>query len=324
MTRLLRAATVLLLALTGPAAAAQAQSTAPTAPSRASAPDTQAFVFQVARPFRLPAGDRAGAAVVIGDSVTIDGALSDALVVIDGTARVNGSVGSVVVISGHAALGPDALVAHDVVLVRSTLDQAPGATVGGEIRRRTGLVAITQRALFFVWLSMTVAMLGAGFLFATFGRVPLEGAAALLRRDAARAVLGALALWVALPFAAFLTVATGIGVPLGAGIMVFLLPALWFLGYLVAGGTVGRAVVRWVGSEGAGTTASVLAGILVLQLAQLIPGLGAATTMAAGLLGSGAIAARLWVRRSRRAERTEVAEGEIMAPPPAGAGVRWD
>lgn len=288
-----------MLALTLVTLGAAALAVHPVASVQPAGRDTQSFVFQAGRPFHLAADDAAGGVVVIGDSAIIEGAVNDPLVVIDGTAIVRGTVRhDVVVIGGRLELEPGARVGHDVVLVRSTMRRDPDALIAGDVIERTATLAITQRMLFIVWLSMTVALLGAGLAFATFGRPPLEGAAGLLRHDTARAVLGALVLWAGLPFAAVLVMMTGVGVPLGLGILVFLLPALWFLGYLVAGATAGRLMAGWLGAASMGTARAVAAGVLTLQIVQFVPGLGAAITVVAGLLGSGAIAVRLWARRT--------------------------
>jgi hypothetical protein len=236
--------------------------------------------------------------------------------VVNGTARVRGTVGGdVVVVRGRLELAPSARIGHDVLLFRSSLARAPGAVVAGEVRERTAGFTFSQRALVVIWLSMTVAVLVAGLLFATFGGAQLAEAVALLRHDTGRALLGTLVLWAGLPFLAVLAMATGIGIPLGIGIFVFLLPALWFIGYLVTGAWLGAEVLRLAGREDATRRdyAPILVGVVILQLLGLVPGLGGFVAMLAGLVGSGAIAARAWeVRRAGR----EVRAGELSTEVP--------
>lgn len=279
-------------------------------------PDTLGFILQVARPLHLPAGDSLGGVVVVGDSAVIDGTVAGPLIVVNGTARVRGTVGGdVVVVRGRLELAPSARIGHDVLLFRSSLARAPGAVVAGEVRERTAGFTFSQRALVVIWLSMTVAVVVAGLLFATFGGAQLAEAVALLRHDTGRALLGTLVLWAGLPFLAVLAMATGIGIPLGIGIFVFLLPALWFIGYLVTGAWLGAEVLRLAGREDAARRdyAPILVGVVILQLLGLVPGVGGFVAMLAGLVGSGAIAARAWeVRRAGR----EVQTGELSPEVP--------
>jgi hypothetical protein len=274
-------------------------------------PDSGSFILQVGRPLHLAAGDRVGGAVIIGDSAVIDGTVTDPLLVVHGTARVSGTVGgSVVVVGGRLELAPSARIGHDVLLYRSTLTRAPDAVVGGAIHERTAGFTFSERALLLVWLSMTVAVVVAGLFFATFGAAQLADTVALLRHDTGRALLGTLALWAGLPLLAVLAMMTGIGIPLGIGIFVFLLPALWFIGYLVTGALVGVELLRLADQTRAAHRRylPILVGLLTLQALGLVPVAGGFLAVLAGLVGSGAIAARAWETRRipREAQSAEV------------------
>lgn len=305
-----RHAVLALLAVAGLDAAVPA-ATKPKSP-----PDTPGFILQVDRPFHLPAGDSVGGVVVIGDTAIIDGTVAEPLIVINGLARVRGTVGQdVVVVRGRLELEPSARIGHDVVLYRSSLSRAAGAVVAGEVRERTAGFTFSERTLLLIWLSMTVAVVAAGLLFATFGEVLLAEAVALLRGDTGRALLGTLVVWAGLPFLAVLAMMTGIGFPLGMGIFVFLLPALWFIGYLVTGAWLGAELLRRAGrEEDAGRRyAPILVGLVVLQLLGLVPGVGGFVAMLAGLVGSGAIAARAWeVRRARQEAQAGALPTEVL------------
>lgn len=77
-----------------------------------------------------------GTRVAIGRSVVVarDEEVRDALLVIGGSARVDGRVrDGLVVIGGDVELGPDADVRGDVVLVGGTLMRAPGARLDGAV-----------------------------------------------------------------------------------------------------------------------------------------------------------------------------------------------
>jgi hypothetical protein len=77
-------------------------------------------------------GDRVrfGGTVTVNEGETVDGDV----VVIAGTARINGRVnGEVVVVAGTAELGPKADIAEDVVVVGGPLRRDPAARIGGDV-----------------------------------------------------------------------------------------------------------------------------------------------------------------------------------------------
>ena len=96
-------------------------------------------------------------------------------------------------------------------------------------------------------------------------------------------------------FPAVLLIATVIGIPLGFGILFFLLPAPWFIGYLVAGAALGTAILRAGRSEQAEHRyLPVLVGLGVFQIVALVPFIGGMVAFFAGLAGGGALLYRMW------------------------------
>jgi hypothetical protein len=74
--------------------------------------------------------------VAIGRSITVaaDEEVSDAVVVIGGSVRVDGHIrDNLVVVAGNATLGPQAVVRGDVVVVGGRLTREPGAQLRGSI-----------------------------------------------------------------------------------------------------------------------------------------------------------------------------------------------
>ncbi|MEA2515017.1 MAG: hypothetical protein QOJ59_4506 [Thermomicrobiales bacterium] len=234
--------------------------------------------------------------VGVSNDVTVDGTVRDTLVVVDGNATVNGRVESdVVVISGTLNLGPTAMV-NDVTLVRSDLNRDPGATITGDLEERSELFNISFGWGSFIfsllfWLSTTIVVLVAGVLFALFGGRQLVGTAALLTERVGASLVTALIVWIGLPILAILAFVTVIGIPLGIAIFVFLMPVLWFLGYLVSGTRLGLAIVRTadpIADRGRLVLAAVV-GLLIFQLIGLIPFIGGLLVFLAGWVGSGAL-----------------------------------
>ncbi|HEX7241046.1 MAG TPA: hypothetical protein VF263_12310, partial [Longimicrobiaceae bacterium] len=110
------------------------------------------------------------------------------------------------------------------------------------------------------------------------------------------------ALWIGVPALAVGVMSTVVGIPLGLGVLVFVLPVLGFLGYLATGLRVGAAVLRSTGAkpEPARPYASALLGVAILLLLGTVPGVGALATLLAATVGAGALVLGVW--RRERAE----------------------
>jgi hypothetical protein len=112
-----------------------------------------------------------------------------------------------------------------------------------------------------------------------------------MTRDAVSAIVGVVFLWVAVPAIAGVAIVTLIGIPFGVGLLVFALPALWFIGYIVAGARLGSALVGLTGrATGDHPFAATTLGLALLQLLVLVPVLGALIVLFAGVWGAGAVA----------------------------------
>jgi hypothetical protein len=107
---------------------------------------------------------------------------------------------------------------------------------------------------------------------------------------------------VGVPLVAILFMVTLIGIPTGIGVLLFLGPALLFLGYLVAGSWLGRLVLSRAPGGPGGLRATLL-GLLILQLILLVPGLGWIVFPLGGIWGTGARRSEpaSWIRRGRLA-----------------------
>jgi MFS family permease len=183
-----------------------------------------------------------------------------------------------------------------VFLYRSTLRRSPGAAVAGVVESSRG-PAYGQWLAAGFWLSMTVVVLAFGLLFATLGRAPLFAAADTLAHEPGPSAVTTLVAGCVAFVAAMVGFVTVIGIPLGIAILVFLLPALGFAGYLVAGTALGARLVErvWRTPVDAHPLAAVALGLLVLQAVGFIPLLGGVVVLAAGVLGAGALVYRAWL-----------------------------
>ncbi len=123
-----------------------------------------------------------------------------------------------------------------------------------------------------------------------------------MKADPGWSILSAAITFIAVPIAAVIALITVIGLPLGIGVLAFLLPALWFLGYLVGGLMLGTLIYSRASERVRDNRyLAVATGLAVLQFFVLIPFLGILVGVLMGLWGGGAIALLAW--RSFRTAR---------------------
>src|SRR5262245_38889540 len=90
-------------------------------------------IVSVGKSVTLRKGEVTDAVVVIGGSAKVDGKVRDAVVAIGGDVEVNGQVGEAVVsVMGDVKAGPEARVNGDVVSVGGSIEKEEGATISGE------------------------------------------------------------------------------------------------------------------------------------------------------------------------------------------------
>lgn len=230
---------------------------------------------------------RRGALVRIGGSATVerDEIVDDDVVVVGGSARVDGQVnGEVVVVGGSLNLGPDANISGDVTVVGGTLSRAPGATIGGEVNNvaigpnfRIGQMLENRRGFWggmpFLGIAGTAMR---GGLLVLFGWIVMLLAAGPVQRIGERAAadpvkagfVGLLAEALFLPvliMTIVLLVITIVGIPLLA-LVPFALLALVIV-FLVGFTGVAARVGRWVADRfgwNAGPYLATAIGIMVI------------------------------------------------------------
>ena len=285
MRRLLLLAFCALIALVPASAFAQAEGE----------DDGNGFVLRIDGPLRVGAGERIENAVVISARAVIAGTVEDTLVVIDSDTVITGTIeGDVVAISSDLILRAGARVEGDIRLINSDLVRASTATVLGDVNEGWELGWWRWAFPLFFWLGMTIAVVLSGLVFAAIGGRQLSSAADLLTAKAGWSILAAVLAWVGIPVLAVLAFITLIGIPVAIGMLVFLLPALLFLGYLVAGTRVGALVLRRRLAHGGRPYLSAVVGLVLFQLVALIPVFGFLVVLLAGLWGTGGLALLVW------------------------------
>jgi len=240
--------------------------------------------------------------VVVGGTATIEGD-PGAVVVINGTANFIGSrTTDIFAIASDVSLDGGTVVAGDVRSFDSTLARATGATVEGTIGDLgisfADAMFLAGPALFLIYLAFAISAIGAGVLLAGLAGRQVRKAEAVISREPGTTILAALAGFAGLIVAGVLAIVTVVGIPLGLGILALVLPLLLVTGYLVAGIWIGDVIVSQSspGVQRDRPYLAALVGLTVLGAASIIPGVGAI----ASIIGFGAVALLMW--RTMRGE----------------------
>ncbi len=253
------------------------------------------FALTIHGNYSLPAPESIGSVVVIRGDANIAGEVRGRLTVIDGNADIAGSVnGAVTIIRGTVTLEAGSHVDH-VTIIRGTVNRQSGSVVDHGINRR-GFRFFRGAFFWLLWLGLTLTAVIAGLAFAAVGGRQLSRAAMLLTGDLPASVLGAVAVWIALPVLSVFALITVVGIPAGLALLLAVLPLLGLFGYVTAGTRLGAALL----SLGGGARpvdrpyAATTLGVIVLQVVLLVPVVGWAIAFLAGIWGSGALAAAAW------------------------------
>lgn len=291
-----RRMTLLALAL---AAAVSGMARVPTASTQQRADDRASdLLIRIKGPLAIEAGDSVGSAWVFGNDARVTGTVRDRLFVVNGSARIEGSVRSVTIMNGHLELGPTARVTEDVLLYRSTLNRSPDARVGGTIHHESG-ASFSAPALWILWVSVTLALVAAGLVFARLATAALDDAARIGATSPGRTLLATAILVIGLPGAAVLAFVSGLGFVLGFLILFVIVPAAAFVGYFVSALALGRGLLGMPQRRERNIYAYMATGVVVLQLLALMPVVGLLVAILAGQVGAGAFAYRIWRQQHR-------------------------
>lgn len=237
-------------------------------------------------------GEVASDVVVASGDVNIAGTVTNDVVAFSGKIRVSGTVeGDLVALSEPIVLTRGARVDGDVIYGAEPPIVAPGARVGGEQREfdqsdlgsEIGQTALVLGVLLLIGLALSTLLIGLVLLW-LFPRAA-DSLLAPANDRIGRSIGWGVALSFGLPILAILLLITVIGIPVGGFILLALLP-LYAVGHVTSQWLLGRTIVkapraRWV---------SFLAGWAILNVAALVPFLGALVGLAATVFGLGVLA----------------------------------
>jgi len=265
----------------------------------------------------VPAGQQVDTVIALDSNSTIAGDV-DLLIVGGGRATVTGAtVESIFVTGGTVDLQAGTTVTGDVRTLDGTVTQQAGATVEGSIQSLDddlAAMAILLIPVFMVlFLGFGVAAIVAGLLVAAFGARQVREVEALIEQKPGHALVAGIAGSILLPLAAILLMVTIVGAPVGFGLLFIVLPALAFLGWIVAAIWLGDWLVgRMRGSrEPERPYLAAVLGIIVLAIAGLLP----FVTTIATLFGFGGLLLAAW--RVLRPEAPPAAPVGLPQPMPS-------
>jgi hypothetical protein len=229
--------------------------------------------------------------VVVADgNVSVRGTVDGNLIVADGDVAIRGHVtGKVVTLAGQAVLGRRAQVDGDVVYADNKPVVASGAQVGGEVKKfkpddiSGGAVGGALGLTFAVWLAVTISVLILGLILLALFPTPADAVARAAKARTGRAALVGLLTFFVIPIAGFIALITVVGIPLGAGLLLAVLP-LYALAYTAGAFAIGRRV-----REKGGRIVTFLIGLAILRVLALVPFLGGLVWFLATILGLGAL-----------------------------------
>jgi cytoskeletal protein CcmA (bactofilin family) len=259
-------------------------------------------------------GDTEEATVVINGDVTVErGETVEGVFIVNGDARIAGRVdgdvvlaagdalvsgrvdGNLVTIAGQARLLPTASVGGDLIYGDERPQVAPAATVDGSIEKEDwadsiGLFPFIGAFVF--WLAMSISAAVLGILLLLIAPRAADAVFAQARERIGPTIAIGIAILIVLPLAALLAAITLVGLPLGIGIGLALLP-LAAIAYVTSAWALGRAIVK----PPRGQIIAFLAGLAILRALALVPILGVLIWLAAVVVGLGLIGGAIGAAR---------------------------
>jgi hypothetical protein len=283
------------------------------------APDDRGAIIAVEGTVDVPAGQHVGAVVLVNGTATIEGS-ADTILVAGGTATLTGATArTLVVIDGSVTLATGTIVTGDVHTLRSTVSQLDGSIVEGRVLGIEANLAAFAVLLIPVLIVFTIgfalAMLVAGLAVAAFGSRQVREVEDLITARPGHVLVAGIAGSVLLPLLSILLIVTIVGAPIGLTLLFAVLPVLALLGWLVAAIWIGDwLIARSRGSREPGRPyRAALLGVVVLAIAGILPFVSGIAT----LFGFGGIVLAMW--RMVRPETTPPAPVGWSQPVPSAS-----
>jgi hypothetical protein len=244
----------------------------------------------------VPAGQHVGAIVLVNGTANVNGS-AETIVVAGGTATLTGATAhTLVVVDGSVTLGAGTTVTGDIHTLRSTVEQLDGSTVEGQvlgIETNLAAFALLMIPLIIVLtIGFAIFMVVAGLAVAAFGSRQVREVEDLITTRPGHVLVAGIAATILLPLLSILLMVTIIGAPIGFTLLFAVLPVLALLGWLVAAIWIGDwLIARGRGNREPGRPYRAAAlGVVVLAVAGILPFVSGIAT----LFGFGALILAMW------------------------------
>lgn len=257
------------------------------------------------------AGETVDNVIIFDGPVVVDGTVNDALVAFNGDILIRGTAREdVVAADGTVTVADGGRIGGDVVSRHRPVVEGDGRIDGSWERwnPRAWSNAASVVGWLAVWLAFTVSSLLLGLLLGLLAPRAAAAVDAAAARGIGPVVLWGLALLIGLPIVAAIAIVTLVGLPLGIGLLLAL-GLIYGVGYTAGAWILGRRVV-----SRASPILAFLAGWGILRAVALVPVLGWLVSLAAVVVGLGAIAVA--GHRARRRDMVADEPGEQVPTPP--------
>jgi hypothetical protein len=245
----------------------------------------------------VAAGEQAEAVILTNGTARIGGTV-DSVVVNNGTVTTEpgATLGSLVVINSTAELASGTTIRGDISQLSSTIRRADGVTVGGSVNDLAGNAAafglFLGAAGIVWWIGAAIVMLVVGLLAAGLAARQVRMAGRLISHEPIPVLLAGLATMVLVPLVAVAAFISLVGIPAGLTLLLVVLPAIAFAGYLVAAIWIGEWLLSRRSSPAVPERpyAAAIVGLIVVGVLGIIP----LATAIVSVFGVGSVVLAAW------------------------------
>jgi hypothetical protein len=259
-------------------------------------PHTGRVLISVGGDVTMPAGEHADAVIVVGGTATINGEVNT-VVAVDGAALLQGSRSeTVVAIRSHVTLEQGTVVSGDLYVLDSPVTQAGGVQLGGSVvdiaGGLTGFGFFLAAALVLWFIGLAVLAIVAGLVLAALAAKQVREAERLISREPVKTFAVGLLGFLGACFAAIVMIVTIVGAPLGFALLWGVLPVVGMLGFLISAIWIGDWIVASLlpGRTHERPYLAAVLGVLVMLVLSVVPFLSGLVT----LFGVGALVILGW------------------------------
>jgi len=239
--------------------------------------------FVITGPVVIERGDTSGDLVVLDGDVLVRGTVDGDLFVANGEVTLRGTVtGDVVSLSDRTTFGTRGTVQGDLYYG----DKKPVGNAGkvdGDVEK-VDISAVGGIGLILAfWLAVTISALVLGLLLLALFPRAADAVARTGRERLGMSFLVGLLVFILLPLLGFVALVTVVGVPLGVGLLLAVLP-LYAIAYVSSAWMLGRRILK-----DKPRILAFLVGLVILRLLALIPIAGGIIWFLVTIYGLGAL-----------------------------------